>query len=180
VFSQPGAGTAHASSPAAAAFACASTTRVQLIFRPQARARRATAWRQLRGAFDDSRQRAGPELLAQAGVKLVDLTGDTKTDSINRAIQIYAYIEESCTRAGRSLSARPPIRAGTVEDWLAIREHIVVHLGWSAAATLAPGARRRATRRPSRKRPFTRHMRAARQRQASPVQIHQTNSYSEP
>jgi hypothetical protein len=29
-----------------------------------------------------------------------DLTGDTKTDSINRAIQVYAYLEEISSRGG--------------------------------------------------------------------------------
>jgi hypothetical protein len=29
-----------------------------------------------------------------------ELTGDTKTDSINRAIQIYAYLEEVAARGG--------------------------------------------------------------------------------
>jgi hypothetical protein len=29
-----------------------------------------------------------------------ELTGDTKTDSINRAIQIYAYLEEIAANGG--------------------------------------------------------------------------------
>ena len=29
-----------------------------------------------------------------------DLTGDTKTDSINRALQVYAYLEEVSANGG--------------------------------------------------------------------------------
>jgi hypothetical protein len=31
---------------------------------------------------------------------VAELTGDTKTDSINRAVQIYAYLEEIAARGG--------------------------------------------------------------------------------
>jgi hypothetical protein len=37
--------------------------------------------------------------------EVVNLTGDTKTDSLNRAIQIYAYIEQ-ILHAGGSISVR--------------------------------------------------------------------------
>ena len=32
--------------------------------------------------------------------RVSDLTGDTKTDSINRALQVYAYIEEVNANGG--------------------------------------------------------------------------------
>jgi len=34
-----------------------------------------------------------------------ELTGDTKTDTINRALQIYAFLEQICARGG-SIYAR--------------------------------------------------------------------------
>lgn len=55
--------------------------------------------------------RGGREPLERVTVNLIsrasraleqvsELTGDTKTDSINRAIQIYAYLEEVTTSGG--------------------------------------------------------------------------------
>ena len=37
---------------------------------------------------------------ARALQKVSDLTGDTKTDCINRAIQVYAYLEEINANGG--------------------------------------------------------------------------------
>jgi hypothetical protein len=37
---------------------------------------------------------------SQALEQLSELTGDTKTDSINRALQIYAYLEEIASNGG--------------------------------------------------------------------------------
>jgi hypothetical protein len=38
--------------------------------------------------------------------KAVKLTGDSKTDTVNRALQLYAYLEE-ITQNGGSLYVRP-------------------------------------------------------------------------
>lgn len=38
--------------------------------------------------------------------KVVDLTGDNKTDAINRAVQVYAYLEE-IEAAGGDVYIRP-------------------------------------------------------------------------
>ena len=48
-------------------------------------------------------ERVTVNLVARASraLQLVsDLTGDTKTDSINRAIQVYAYLEEIVSNGG--------------------------------------------------------------------------------
>ena len=37
---------------------------------------------------------------ARALQKAADLTGDSKTDTINRAVQVYAYLEEINSRGG--------------------------------------------------------------------------------
>lgn len=53
-------------------------------------------------------QRITVNLTARSSAALdlaVEVTGDTKTDTINRAIQIYAYLEE-VIRAGGSIHVR--------------------------------------------------------------------------
>lgn len=48
-------------------------------------------------------ERVTVNLIARASralQRVSDLTGDSKTDSINRAIQVYAYLEEVGSRGG--------------------------------------------------------------------------------
>jgi hypothetical protein len=56
-----------------------------------------------RGGGNGPLERITVNLIARASralQKVAELTGDTKTDSINRAIQIYAYLEEVSSRGG--------------------------------------------------------------------------------
>jgi hypothetical protein len=56
-----------------------------------------------RGSGNGPLERVTVNLTARASRALqaaADLTGDTKTDSINRSIQIYAYLEEVLSRGG--------------------------------------------------------------------------------
>lgn len=58
---------------------------------------------QKRSGGGGSLERVTVNLTARASralQQLSDLTDDTKTDSINRAIQIYAYLEEITSRGG--------------------------------------------------------------------------------
>lgn len=56
-----------------------------------------------RGGGNGPLERVTVNLTARASRALqqtADLTGDTKTDSINRSILIYAYLEEVLSRGG--------------------------------------------------------------------------------
>jgi hypothetical protein len=55
-----------------------------------------------RSAAPDPRQARSRQQrsTSQAHEHLSELTGDTKTDSINRALQIYAYLEEIASHGG--------------------------------------------------------------------------------
>lgn len=56
-----------------------------------------------RGGGGGSLERVTVNLTARASralQKLSQLTGDSKTDSINRAIQVYAYLEEITSSGG--------------------------------------------------------------------------------
>ncbi|WP_329083651.1 hypothetical protein [Streptosporangium sp. NBC_01469] len=44
---------------------------------------------------------------AEALAKGAELTGDTKTDTVNRALQVYAYLEQLRTEGGTILIRRP-------------------------------------------------------------------------
>ena len=56
-----------------------------------------------RGGGNGPLERITVNLIARASralQKLSDLTGDSKTDSINRALQVYAYLEEVNAQGG--------------------------------------------------------------------------------
>jgi hypothetical protein len=57
------------------------------------------------GQFDDIRIRRLTVNLSPRAVRALELaaerTGDTKTDAVNRALQVYAFIEEVNTTGGR-------------------------------------------------------------------------------
>jgi hypothetical protein len=56
-----------------------------------------------RGGGSGPLERVTVNLIPRASRALqsvAELTGDTKTDSINRAVQIYAYLEEIAARGG--------------------------------------------------------------------------------
>jgi hypothetical protein len=44
---------------------------------------------------------------ARARQEAADLTGDSKTDTINRAVQVYAYLEEINSRGGTIYTREP-------------------------------------------------------------------------
>jgi hypothetical protein len=62
------------------------------------------------GSGDSGPERVTVNLIpraAQALHEASDLTGDSKTDTINRALQVYAYLEAITARGGEILVREP-------------------------------------------------------------------------